>query len=143
MISNQVITADWAGKIPDGWRDGSLITLIGDTGKSGVAANIVVNREVVEASTTIEDYAALQADLMQREIAELQILDERPITIKGVPAFQRLMRFIAEDIAFQQVQTFFLRENVIYAITGTAAVEDFDESIYAFKEFVESFEFSE
>lgn len=131
----------WKSALPDGWEDCSMITLIGETGTSNFASNIVVSRQRVNSQMSVEDYAQLQKDAMIAEIPNVQVLDERPATINGAPAFQRLQRFEAQPHLIQQVQTFILTKHTIFVITGTAAIADFDRSIKAFKDFTENFKF--
>ena len=142
MGNAEKITANgWTADLPAGWEDRSMITLVGETDASGFASNIVVTRQKVDAGTSVEDYAAIQGDLMQAEIENLQILDERAIEINGAQAFQRLHRFEIDGGQFiQQVQTFFLAGDIVFAITGTATLEAFDRSIPAFRQFVETFQ---
>lgn len=129
----------WQSVAPENWADRSMITLVGETGASGIAANIVVTREIVGEETLIEDYAEVQKQGMLAELKTLEILDERPFDLNGLKCFQRLHRFSVEGLAIQQVQTFILERDTVFAITGTAAVEDFNNSIGAFREFTENF----
>jgi hypothetical protein len=138
----EFIANEWKSVLPEGWEDCSMITLIGETGTSNFASNIVVSRQRVNGKTSVEGYAQLQKEAMMREIPNVQVLDERPATINGVPAFQRLQRFEAEPHFIQQVQTFILTKQTIFVITGTAAIADFDRSIAAFRNFTENFRFS-
>lgn len=141
MSAEKMIANGWTANLPDGWEDRSMITLVGETDASGFASNIVVTRQKVDAETSVEDYAAFQADMMRAEIENLQILDERPIEINGVKSFQRLHRFPVDDgRIIQQAQTFFLAGDIVFAVTGTATLEAFDRSIPAFRQFVETFQ---
>ncbi len=130
---------EWKSVLPGGWSDRSMITLVGATGASGIAANIVVTREEIDGFVTVEDYAEGQKQAMATEIEQLEILDERVTTLNGAQAFQRLQRFQIEDLIVQQAQTFVLGENAVFVITGTAAVEDFDGIIDAVRTFTENF----
>jgi hypothetical protein len=130
---------DWTSVLPTGWNDRSMITLIGATGATGIAANIVVTKEEIGGHVSIESYAEAQKRAMTAEIPQLQILDERPTTVNDAPAFQRLQRFQIENVIIQQAQTFILSETAVYAITGTAAIEDFNGIIDALRQFTENF----
>jgi hypothetical protein len=143
MKSGKVISTDWSASMPEGWEDRTMVTLVGPVSEDGFASNIVVTRERLEDATTVEEYAQVQADLMREEIEGVELMDERSIEISGLPAFQRLQRFAIDDQVVQQVQTFIMGDDVIYAITGSSSVEDFNASIPAFKKFVETFELSE
>lgn len=131
---------NWKSSLPGGWTDRSMITLVGATGAAGVAANIVVTREEVDGQTSIEDYAETQKQLMFQEVERIEILDERATTLNDAPAFQRLQRFQIEDLSIQQAQTFILGGGSVFVITGTAAVEDFNDIIGAVREFTENFQ---
>jgi len=131
---------DWESVLPGGWADRSMITLVGATGASGIAANIVVTREQIDGFMSVEDYAETQKQAMAAEIEQLEILDERPTSLNGAAAFQRLQRFQIEDLIVQQAQTFVLSgDGSVFVITGTAAVEDFNSIIDAVREFTENF----
>jgi hypothetical protein len=143
MKSGKVISTDWSASMPRGWEDRTMVTLVGPISEDGFASNIVVTREKLEDATTVEEYAQVQADLMREEIDGVELMDERSIEISGLPAFQRLQRFAIDDQIVQQVQTFIMGDNIIYAITGSSSVEDFNASIPAFKKFVETFELSD
>ena len=133
---------DWESVLPGGWADRSMITLVGATGASGIAANIVVTREEIGGQTSVEDYAEAQKQAMAAEIEQLEILDERSTMLNGTAAFQRLQRFQIEDLIVQQAQTFVLSGDSVFVITGTAAIEDFDGIINAVREFTENFKLS-
>lgn len=134
---------NWNSVLPDGWSDRSMITLVGATGASGIAANIVVTREAVDNRTSIEDYAERQKQLMMREVERIEILDERATTVNNAPAFQRLHRFQVENLQIQQAQTFILGGGSVFVITGTAALEDFNNIIDAVREFTENFQLTD
>lgn len=142
MNQNKFTANGWTADLPEGWEDRSMITLVGATDASGFAANIVVTRQTVEGPENVEDYARTQAELMRNEVGDLQILDERAVEINGLPSYQRLQRFAGGNgQIIQQVQTFFLNNEIAFAVTGTAAIESFDQSIPAFRKFVETFKF--
>ena len=141
MKPEKIIANGWTADLPDGWEDRSLITIVGAVDESGFAPNIVVTRQIAGAEISLAEYAAEQAAAMEQEIGTMQILDERETEVNGAPAFQRLQRFALDTgEIFQQVQTFFLADDVILAVTGTASLAAFDRSIPAFKRFVETFE---
>lgn len=137
----------WTAAMPDDWEDRSMITLVAATdAATGFATNIVVTRQRVEPQTKIEDFARAQAEMMRQELGatggSMQIVDERAIDIGGIRSYQRLQRFDAGGgQIIQQVQTFFIDKNTVYAITGTATLDGFDGAIPAFKRFVETFRF--
>lgn len=136
----KLVANGWKSIIPNGWEDRSMITLVGAMGTSGFAPNIVVTREKLDPPMSLVQYAQTQKEAMMQELPNVAVLDERELRIKNVLAFQRLQRFQIENQFIQQAQTFFLSGDTILAVTGTATVEDFNNSIDAFREFVENFE---
>ncbi len=133
-------TNDWKSVLPAGWSDRSMITLVGETGAAGIAANIVVTREETGNTISVEDYAEAQKQAMMDEVEQIEILDERAATINNAPAFQRLQRFQIEDLYIQQAQTFILGSDSVFVVTGTAAVEDFNGILDALREFTDNFQ---
>lgn len=138
-MSDQFIANGWTSVLPVGWRDGSMITLVGPTGPSGFAANIVVTRDPRNGAGSIEVFAEEQKRAMHAEVGHVEILDERSMLLNGSPAFQRLHRFSVEGLAIQQVQTFVLSKDAFLTITGTAAIEEFNNMIDSVREFTEKF----
>ncbi len=130
---------DWRSVLPEGWEDRSLITIVGATGPSGIAANIVVTREPVDARTSIEEYAAQQKQVSFEQFPDLEVLDERATRLNGAPAYQRLQRIGWQNRTLQQAQTFVLGRGAVYVITCTAAVDEFNAAIPAFRQFTENF----
>lgn len=130
----------FATEMPEGWQDRSMITMVGPVTVSGFAPNAVIMREQVSTRTSIKDYAAQQRLLTAREIPDLEVLDERPTTVNGAPAFQRLQRFTSQGRRLQQAQTYVLGDAVVFVITCTATLEQFNESIPAFRHIVDHFQ---
>ena len=133
------VANDFTTELPDMWQDRSMITLVGPP-KNGFASNVVIMREDIPLNLSIEDYALQQRKAALAEIPGIEIIDERPTKINGSPAFQRLHRFIAQGRQLQQAQTFILGHEVVFAITCTATVENFNESISSFQQIVNSFQ---
>lgn len=129
----------WSSVLPDGWRDGSMITLVGPTGQSGFAANIVVTNDPQNGNASVEEFADAQKRAMQAEVGSVEILDERPLRLNGSDAFQRLHRFAIEGVSIQQVQTFIASDDSFFVITGTASVDEFNDMIASVREFTENF----
>jgi hypothetical protein len=129
--------------LPDGWQDGSLITLIGPTSANGFAANVVFTREDVNDEVSVEEFAAAQLNASNDLIVNLEILDERSLPLGGLPAFQRLRSFELEGRSLQQLQTFVRYLSHVFAITCTAEVAEFETHAAAFREIVNSFQLFE
>jgi hypothetical protein len=63
-MAEEFIANGWNSVLPDGWTDGSMITLVGPTGRGGFAANIVVTRDARNGAASVEDFAAEQKRAM-------------------------------------------------------------------------------
>jgi hypothetical protein len=133
---------DFTTDLPDNWQDRSMLTLVGPTDGAGFAPNVVIMRQPVSPQTSIEDYARQQRAVTEAEIPDLEVLDERPTTVNNAPAYQRLQRFTAQGRRLQQAQTYVLGHSVIFVITCTALLENFDKQINAFRRVVDHFQLS-
>lgn len=134
FIANGFVT-----ELPDGWQDRSMLTLVNATDAGGFAPNIIVMRQSVAPETSIEDYVRQQRLITEAEIPDLEVLDERLAQVGGVPAFQRLQRFVAQGQTLQQAQTYVLGDREIFVLTCTATLEKFNDQIPYFRQVVENF----
>lgn len=134
-----VIANGFVAELPAGWEDRTMVTLVGPLGAQGFAANIVITREPLGASRSLEDYVRKQLAAMKAELPALEVLDERAIAHQGAPAFQRLQRFQAGSHEVQQAQTFVLAGSTVFVITCSAASADFDASLPSFRSITASF----
>ena len=140
LIANGFVT-----DLPEGWEDRSMITLVGAagatgaTGATGFAPNVVIMRQRVAPQTNIEAYAREQRAATEAEIDDLEVIDERAATVGGAPAFQRLQRFSAQGRRLQQAQTYVLGDRVVFILTCTAALEQFNDHIAHFRRVVDNF----
>jgi len=132
MIGNGFVT-----NLPIGWEDRSTITLVGPTGRTGFLNNVVITRESVPPDTRVADYARVQ--LKATPIAGLRVLDESTTSLNDAPVYQRLQRFEVENHRVQQQQTFVLGAGIIFVVTCTATVEEFDQQFPAFEQVLKPF----
>ncbi len=134
---NEISTA-----IPATWEDRTMLTLIAPFEAHQFAANVVVTRHPVKPNESLEDFVGEQLEMLRESLPNFELLDRSSDTLNGQPSSRQLHRFQTESGVLQQVQTFVLANQNIYAITGTAAVEEFNLHIQAFREIVENFEIS-
>ncbi len=140
-MSEKFVANGFSTVLPDGWADRSLISFVKPPGATGFATNIVVLREEVASATNIAAYAQEQLATMRGGMPDLQILDRREATIQNLPAYQTLQRFSANNRALQQAQTYILSGETVFAVTCTALIEEFDDSIPAFREVMDNLNF--
>ncbi len=125
--------------LPTGWQDRTMITLVAPI-KGKFAVNVVVTKHDVPTAQNIDAFAEAQTKQMRESLAQFEVIDARPATIKNLSAFQQLHRFQAEAGMLQQVQTFLLVKNAVYVITGTSLIDEFDDHVAAFRKIVEDLE---
>lgn len=131
---------DFTTELPADWEDRTMITLVAPFAPGSFASNIVITKHSVVSGETLKDFAAEQLQYLQTSLPEFQLLDRRMTTVKDYPAYQQLHRFQSEHGSLQQVQTFLMASTVIFVITGTTRIEEFDQHIAAFREIVENFQ---
>jgi hypothetical protein len=134
---NEFITS-----MPDDWEDRTMITMVAPFAPGDqFAANVVVTKHTITPRQSIEDFVAEQLEIMKSSVPNFQLLDVRKTSLRGFPASQQFHRFRTESSAMQQVQTFVLCGAVIFSITGTAPLDEFDRHIVAFRQIVDNFQF--
>lgn len=128
--------------IPDDWEDRTMLTLVAPFAPGDAfAANVVVTKHQIMPRESIESFVAEQLEIMKANAPDFQLLDVRKTSVQGFPASQQLHRFQTDAGAMQQVQTFILCGKIIFSITGTARLQDFDRHIAAFRQIVDNFQF--
>lgn len=137
------IANGFATELPEDWEDRTMITLVAPFVPGAFASNVVITRHLVAPTDSIEDFARRQLELLKSSLPNFQLLDSRATTVNGYPACQQLHRFRAENRVLQQAQTFILADKTVFAITGTAPLEDFDSHIPALRQIVENFRLSD
>ncbi len=142
-MTNKFIANGFATVLPENWVDRSVLTLVSQEAKSGFATNIVVLRQEVSGATSVEDYAREQLRAVAVNVENFELLDERPATIQGKPAYQTLQRFAANGEILQQAQTFILHKRTIFVFTCTALVREFDAAIPSFRAVMDNLAFDE
>ena len=134
LISNGFLT-----EMPDEWNDGTMVTLTEPLNGQQFATNIVVTRQIIAPGQSIEDYTAAQIGFLREAVENFQALDFRATAINSYPACQSLHRFVMNNFAVQQVQTFILANQTVFNVCGTALVAEFAKHLPAFRQVVENF----
>jgi hypothetical protein len=142
-MTNKFIANGFSTVLPENWADRSVLTLVSQEAKGGFATNIVVLRQEVSGATSVEDYAQGQLNAVAASVENFEILDKRPATIQGNPAYQTLQRFAANGEILQQAQTYILYNRTIFAFTCTSLVREFDAAIPAFRAVMDNLAFDD
>lgn len=126
-----------SSSLPDKWQDRTMLTLVAPFQPGEFAANIVVNRYFVGQTETVENFALTQQRALKESLPAFQLLDFQTVKIHDYPACRQLHRFTADSQSIQQVITYLLANQLVYSITGTATMQQFNNHIAAFRQFVE------
>ena len=135
----KVLGSGFLSDLPRGWEDRSLITLVGPTSYGGFAANVIIARERARPGFTLIESAQRQLDALEIEVGAVEIIYERPTTINGATAFERLQQFDSQGRRIQQLQTFIVNDGMLFTVICTAELEEFETHREAFRRVVESF----
>lgn len=135
----KLISSDFSTAFPDAWEDRTMVTLVAPFTPGSFASNVVITKHDIETGASLENFAQEQLQLLQTSLPNYELLDQRLTTVNDYPAYQLLHRFQSEHGILQQVQAFLLSGAKIFAITGTARIEEFDGNIEAFRQVVENF----
>lgn len=131
---------DFTIETPDDWEDRSIITFAAPSQIGEFAPNVVVTREAVDLTMSVEEYAYRQFDIAQKEVAGLQIVEQKNTTLAGRPAVEIIQRLSAHGLNLQQLQTFILLRAEICIITCTSTVGNFNQYLPRFRKILDSFQ---
>ncbi|MBI4821672.1 MAG: DcrB-related protein [Deltaproteobacteria bacterium] len=70
--------------VPPKWVDNSIITFLGPAGGARTRPNVVLSRQMVSDRVVLGQYAdAQRASLLDAGLADLEVIDEGPLTLDG------------------------------------------------------------
>ena len=131
---------DYTIETPDEWEDRSIITFAAPSQIGEFAPNVVITRETVDVTMSVEEYAYRQFDIAQREVNGLQIVSQQNATLGNRPAVEIIQRLNAHGLNLQQLQTFILLDAEICIITCTASIGNFNQYLPRFRKILDSFQ---
>jgi len=79
---------------------------------------------------------------MRDQVGSYELLSNGWETLDGERALVRMVRFEVGDSALVQLQAFFVRDGLGYAICGTATEQSFPEAEPAFREALDGLRFA-
>ena len=127
---------------PEGWSDHSTIVMLGPA-RPGFSPNVQVNQESMpEDAANLEAYFAEQlADLQNLE--GFRVLERGDRTLGGQRAlFHAYTWRIPQGIDIRQLQLATVRGNMIFTVTASATVADWDHFEGAFEMILAGFKFA-
>jgi hypothetical protein len=128
--------------LPAGWSDRTAVTLAAPAAADGSVPNLVITREALCQGMGLAGFADGHANLMRDQVGSYELLSNGWETLDGERALVRMVRFEVGDSALVQLQAFFVRDGLGYAICGTATEQSFPEAEPAFREALDGLRFA-
>lgn len=132
---------DFSIGLPDRWIDTSVIAIAGPP-DSGFSPSITVTRERLDFQLKVNEYAANQLAALSEEFGEndYEVIEEGPIQISGMQAYQRTHEFdVDEDLRARQLQVYVVKGDQAITITCTSTDKGFENSKQVFLEAIRQF----
>jgi hypothetical protein len=128
--------------LPAGWSDRTAVTLAAPAAADGSVPNLVITREALCQGLGLGGFADGHANLMRDQVAAYELLSNGWETLDGERTLVRIVRFEVGESALMQLQAFFVRDGLGYAICGTATEQSFPEAEPAFREALDGLRFA-
>lgn len=148
--------------LPANWQDQGMITLTLPSTDKNVRPNVILTKERLMKPIDLQSYFAKIKEAVQaRGITSFKVLQEKQITIAGVPAMQLVCSWdlsamkkmmgqnapkldhIKEGQLVQQVQVSLIKGNVAINMTASFPAEQFQLYARPFQQFLRGFRFVE
>ena len=129
--------------LPAGWSDRTAVTIVAPAAADGSVPNLVITREALCAGMGLAGFADGHANLMRDQVDAYELLSNGWEALDGERALVRTVRFtVADSATLVQLQAFFVRDGLGYAICGTATEQSFPEAEPAFREALDGLRFA-
>lgn len=151
----KVVLNDLEFDVPSNWQDQGMVTLTIPSTDKNVRPNIIITKERLAQPTDLPTYfGKIKEAVKARGIQTFQILDEREISIAGVPAMQmvcawdlaamkqmlgpnaEVLKNIKPGQKVQQIQVSFLKGDVAVNLTASFPAEQFEIYTRPFQKFL-------
>jgi hypothetical protein len=129
--------------LPAGWSDRTAVTITAPAAADGSVPNLVITREALCSGMGLAGFADGHANLMRDQVERYELLSNGWEALDGERALIRVVRFQVGDSApLMQLQAFFLRDGLGYAVCGTATEEVFAQFERSFREVLDGLRFT-
>ena len=129
--------------LPAGWSDRTAVTIAAPAASDGSVPNLVITREALCDGMGLAGFADGHANLMRDQVDAYELLSNGWEALDGERTLVRMVRFqVADSPMLVQLQAFFLRDGLGYAICGTATEQAFPEAEPAFREALDGLRFA-
>ncbi len=133
---------DFVIGFPSRWIDSSVVILAGPQ-NDGYSPNITITRERLEFQLTAAEYAANQLMVLRQDLSQegYQVVEEGPLPLAGMTAYQRIHTFRMSDVNLQltQMQVYVVKGREAITITCTNTAGWFDRTKPIFMEAIKQF----
>ena len=124
--------------VPEGWRDRTVVTLVG--GEAGsYAANIVVTTEALCDHMGLGAFSSGWVARLSEEVPVSELRPLEHLSIDDRPAHIRVVGWGAAGLRLTQIAALLVDDETAYAIVGTATDWTFTELEPRFREVVAGF----
>jgi hypothetical protein len=128
--------------LPAGWSDRTAVTMAAPAAADGSVPNLVITREALCQGMGLAGFADGHANLMRDQVDAYELLSNGWEALDGERTLVRMVRFEVGDSVLVQLQAFFVRDGLGYAICGTATEQSFAEAEPAFREALDGLRFA-
>jgi hypothetical protein len=129
--------------LPAGWSDRTAVTIAAPAASDGSVPNLVITCEALCGGMGLAGFADGHANLMRDQVDTYELLSNGWEALDGERALVRTVRFqLADSTPLIQLQAFFVRDGLGYAICGTATEEVFAEFEPAFRGVLDGLRFA-
>ena len=151
----KVVLNDLEFDVPSNWQDQGMVTLTIPSTDKNVRPNIIITKERLAQPVDLPTYfAKIKEAVKARGIQTFQILDEREISIAGLPAMQmvcawdlaamkqmlgpnaEVLKNIKPGQKVQQIQVSFIKGDVAVNLTASFPAEQFEIYTRPFQKFL-------
>ncbi|MBL7686316.1 MAG: DcrB-related protein [Deltaproteobacteria bacterium] len=156
----KLILNDLEVELPPNWQDQGMITLTIPSTDKNVRPNIILTKERLQQPVDLPTYfAKIKEAVKARGIQSFKIVDEKQISVAGVPAMQMVCQWdlaamkqmLGPDAAalqnikagqkVQQIQITFLKGDVAVNLTASFPGDQFEIYARPFQKFVQTMKF--
>jgi hypothetical protein len=151
----KVVLNDLEFDVPANWQDQGMVTLTIPSTDKNVRPNIIITKERLAQPVDLATYfAKIKEAVKARGIQTFQILDERKLSVGGVPAMQMVCAWDLEAMKqmlgpnaealkniqpgqkVQQIQVSFIKDQVAVNLTASFPADQFDLYARPFQKFL-------
>lgn len=157
----KVVLNDLEFEIPSSWQDQGMVTLTIPSTDKNVRPNIIITKERLAQPVDLATYfAKIKEAVKARGISTFQVLDERQISVGGVPAMQMVCSWDLEAMKqmlgtnaealknikpgqkVQQIQVSLIKNDVAVNLTASFPAEQFEIYSRPFQKFIATIKYA-